>query len=190
MALAVENILKTLEVQKTDWLSKIERWPPGKLSHRPTSADWSVLEMLDHIVKTEVAIMAAARRGLTNPHRIGITDKLRTAFIQKIFASDRRVKVPDSAREVLPDSNLRLEEIRERWRDSREELNRFVSRGNSELLSKGIFRHPVCGWMGMEQILNFFSVHLVHHGYQFNRIASSAGLERELVPAQGLPSIS
>ena len=33
-------------------------------------------------------------RLLKNPHRIGIDDKLRTAFLHKIFASDRKVKVP------------------------------------------------------------------------------------------------
>jgi hypothetical protein len=134
--------------------------------------------MLDRIVKTEVAILSAAGGGLANPHRIGIDDKLRTTFLQKIFASDRRVKVPKSAREVLPGSALQLEEIRRRWSDSREELNSFVSRGNYELLSKGIFKHPVGGWMGMEQILEFFSIHLDHHRYQFNRIARSAALEK------------
>lgn len=86
--------------------------------------------------------------------------------------------VPKGARAVMPGSTLQLEEIQRRWNDSREELTRFVSWGNSEILCKGIFEHPVGGWMGMEQILNFFSVHLVHHRYRFNRIARSAGIEK------------
>jgi hypothetical protein len=32
--------------------------------------------------------------------------------------------------------------------------------------------------MGMEQILKFFSVHLIHHRYQLSRIARSAALEQ------------
>lgn len=79
---------KSSKCKKTDLLSQIERWPPEKLSHRPTPANWCLLEMLDHIVETEVAILSAARRGLANPHRIGIADKLRATFLQKIFASD------------------------------------------------------------------------------------------------------
>ena len=178
MAPAFVGILKKLEEQKTDLLSQIERWPPEKLNYRPTAADWSVLEMLDHILKTEIAILSAARTGLVKPHRIGIGDKLRTTFLQRVFASDRRVKVPVSAQGILPGSALQLEEIRKRWNDSREELNSFVSQGNSELLNKGIFKHPVGGWMGMEQILQFFSVHLLHHRYQLGRIARSAALEQ------------
>jgi hypothetical protein len=166
-------IFTKIEEQKTDWLAKIERWPPEMLSHRPTPADWCVLEVLDHIVKTEIAILAGARRGLANPRRISISDKLRTRFLQTIFASDRKVKVPVSAREVLPGSTLQMEEICRRWNDSREDLNRFVNQDDYELLSKGIFRHPVGGWMGMGQILEFFSVHLIHHGYQLDRIARS-----------------
>lgn len=170
------EIFKNLEEQKADLLSEIERWQPEQLNHRPTATEWSVLEMLDHLCKTEIAILSAARVGLGSPHRIGIGDKLRTAFLQKIFSSDRRVKVPGSAREVLPGSALELAEIRKRWNDSREELESFVNRGNSELLNKGIFKHPVGGWMGMEQILTFFSAHLVHHRYQLSRIARSAAV--------------
>jgi uncharacterized damage-inducible protein DinB len=176
---AFTNILTKLEEQKEHLLARIELWSPEMLSHRSAPTDWSVLEMLDHIVKTETAILSAARAGLANPRRIGIDDKLRTAFLQTVFASDRKVKIPESARQVLPGSALQLEDIRKRWNNSRQELNSFVSQGNSELLEKGIFRHPVGGWMGMQQILEFFSVHLIHHGYQLDRIARSAGFTNE-----------
>jgi hypothetical protein len=126
--------------------------------------------MLDHIVKTEVQILSAARIGLTRPHRIGIGDKLRTLFLQKISSSDRKVKVPANSRSVLPGSDLHLSRIVARWNDSRAELHNFVARGSSELLCRGIFRHPVGGWMGMQEILEFFAVHLVHHQYQLRRI--------------------
>jgi hypothetical protein len=126
--------------------------------------------MLDHVVKTEVEILSAARTGLTRPHRIGIADKLRTLFLQKIFSSDRKVKVPANSRSVLPGSDLHLSTIVARWNDSRAELHNFVARGNVELLRGGIFRHPVGGWMGMQAILEFFAVHLLHHQYQLRRI--------------------
>jgi hypothetical protein len=75
---------------------------------------------------------------------------------------------------VLPGSALELDGIRNKWDQDREQLKSFVSQGNPELLSKGIFRHPVGGWMGMEQILDFFSVHLIHHEYQLKRIFRDA----------------
>ena len=171
--IGVTDTLAKLERQKTDLLSQIEDWPPDKLSRHPTPADWSILDMLDHIVKTEIQILSAARIGLTRPHRIGISDKLRTLFLQKIFSSDRKVKVPASASSVLPGSELHLSTIVARWNDSRAELHDFVAQANSELLRKGLFRHPVGGWMGIQDILEFFAVHLVHHQYQLRRILVS-----------------
>jgi uncharacterized damage-inducible protein DinB len=167
------DTLAKLDNQKTDLLSQVENWPPDKLSYHPNPAGWSVLEMLDHIVRTEMAILSAARIGVERPHCIGIGDKLRTRFLQKVFSSDRKVRVPATASQVLPGSDLRLSAIVERWNESRAQLNRFVTQGNSELLSKGIFRHPVGGWMGMQEILEFLSVHLVHHQYQLRRICAS-----------------
>jgi DinB superfamily len=164
------DTLAKLEKQKTDLLFRLENWPPDKLNRRPGPAEWSVLEVLDHIVKTEVQILSAARTGLERPHRIGIADKLRTLFLQAIFSSDRKVKVPVNSRGVLPGSDLHLSRIVARWNDSRAELHSFVARGNSELLGRGIFKHPVGGWMGMEEILEFFAVHIVHHQYQLRRI--------------------
>jgi hypothetical protein len=171
--MAFADTLAKLETQKRNLLCQIEKWPSDKLNRRPSPADWSVLEMLDHIVKTEMAIMSAARLGLERPHRVGLGDKLRTLFLRRVFSSDRRVKVPASASRVLPGSDLYLPEIAERWNSSRAELDGFIARSNSKLLSKGIFRHPVGGWMGMHEILEFFSVHLVHHQYQLKRIATS-----------------
>jgi hypothetical protein len=161
-----------LENQKTDLLSQLESWPTDKLSYRP-GPNWSVLEVLDHIVRTEIAILSAARIGLERPHHIGVGDRLRTRLIQKIFSSDRKVKVPASAGLVLPGSDLHLSEIADRWNDCRADLNSFVTQGDPGLLRKGIFRHPVGGWMGMQEILEFFSVHLVHHQYQLERIRAS-----------------
>jgi 2-hydroxychromene-2-carboxylate isomerase len=127
------------------------------------------------LVRTEVEILEAARRGLLKPHRIGIADKLRTRFIQAIFRSDRKVKVPSTATRVLPGSNLELPAIVRRWDDSRRELHDLLESGTEAELNKGIFRHPVGGWMGMSEILKFFSVHIIHHKHQLARLRIAVG---------------
>lgn len=178
MGTVVSDLLAKLEEQKADWLEHLEGWLPDQLKYRRTAADWSALEVLDHIVKTEFEILAAARVGVSKPHRIGATDKMRTLLLFKLFRTDRRVKVPASVRQVLPEADLDLAMICQRWTTSRAALSAFVSRSGSEPLSQGIFKHPVGGWMGMAQILGFFSVHLVHHRYQLQRIAHSAALKQ------------
>ena len=110
--------------------------------------------------------MAAAWKGLSNPHRIGLTDRLRNRFLNAVFRSKRRVKVPSNASQVLPESNVELETLIKRWAESRLELRRFVQNVPSRQANLGLFQHPVGGWMGMPEIFAFFSVHMVHHSYQ------------------------
>ena len=168
-----DDALAELEKQKRDLLAEVGEWSAEKLSYRPGPSEWSVMEMIDHLVKTETAILAAAREGLRKPHRIGWSDKVRTRFLQTVFMSDRKVKVPGSVTQVLPGSDLQWPLLLEQWQKSRWELQQFVQSHDYKLLSQGIFRHPVGGWMAMPEILNFFSVHLIHHNYQLVKIKNA-----------------
>ena len=166
--------IEQLEDQKVELLAALTGWSQARLLHRPSAGEWCALEMLDHLVKVEVGILKTAKRGLRAPHRIGFTDRLRTRFLNGVFRSERKVKVPASASQVLPGSNLALPAIIERWDQCRAELAQMLMTETAERLKKGLFKHPVGGWMGMPEILEFFSVHLIHHGYQLARLRESS----------------
>lgn len=166
--------LAQLEAQKRRLLSQVEGWSAARLRCRPSPGAWSAVEVFDHLVKTEEAILAAAKQGLTAPHRIGIRDRLGTLFLQKVFQTDRKVKAPASAPQVLPDQSANLESVLERWQSTRTDFADFQDRLSSDQAHLGIFRHPVCGWMGVPQIRAFFFVHMVHHGFQISRLSSSS----------------
>lgn len=166
-----------LEKQKADMLAAIEGWSAERLAYRPAPGEWSTTEMLDHIAKVESGVLAAARRGVQHPHRIGVQDRLGFVFIERIFRSDRRVKVPASAPQVLPETNPDLNTVLMRWRHTRADLTQFVGQLSPAQRRIGIFRHPVSGWMNMPKIITFFSAHILHHGFQLARLrAASEGL--------------
>lgn len=166
-----------LERQKAETLGLIEDWSASRLAYRPAADAWSAIEVLDHVVKVESGIIAAARRGLQKPHRIGLRDRVGFLFIERVFRSRRRVKVPSSAPQVLPDSNATPAAVRERWAESRDDLALLLAQVTPDQLRAGVFRHPVSGWMSLPQILRFFSVHIRHHGFQLARLgAASEGL--------------
>ena len=83
--MTLSALLDQLQSQKDNVLFEIESWSLESINYRPSPREWSAIEVLDHLVRTEVAILAAARRGLLKPHRIGIIDALRTRFIQTVF---------------------------------------------------------------------------------------------------------
>ncbi len=161
-----------LESQKRLLLSRVDGWTATRLSYSPSPGAWSVLQVLDHLVRTEEEILALAKQGVSAPHRIGLRDRLGSLFITKLFQTDRRVKIPPSAFQVLPEQDPPLAHVLERWQVTRHDFYRFQTQLSREQAAGGLFRHPVCGWMGLPQIAQFFHVHMVHHGFQIGRLIS------------------
>ena len=162
-----------IEQQKADLLAVISRWTAERLHFRLGEGEWSAVDVFDHLARTESAIQDAACHGLSNPQRIGIADRVRTHFLSTVFRSERKVKVPASANQVLPEVGSSISVVQGRWDASRKELAdllRIIPRAHR---GNGIFRHPVGGWMSIEGILGFFSVHMIHHQYQLRRISEA-----------------
>ncbi len=166
--------LLQLEQQKEDLLAPFQSWSSARLAHRPTPGAWSTAEVFNHLMKTEAAILRAAQQGVLRPQRIGLRDRLGYIFIEKLLRSDRKVKVPDSAPQVLPDRDPELQAVSVEWQTVREDLRRFYEQLSPEQLREGIFRHPVSGWMNMPRILGFFWVHMVHHSFQLARLSTAS----------------
>lgn len=162
--------LTTLEQQRRDLLDDLNTWTAARLTYRASSGQWSALQMLDHIIRTEREILLVVYKNEGTYRRIGITDHLRTRFLKAVFQTDRKVKVPSSAGIVLPADGSSLPALSAEWADVRSTLARNADRLFASYTGKGIFRHPVGGWMDMQSVLDFFSVHLHHHGFQLERI--------------------
>lgn len=166
--------LATLEKQKHDLLHDLSTWSAVRLAYRASDDQWSALQMLDHIMRTEREILRVVYQNEGKIRRVGITDRLRTRFLKSIFETDRRVKVPSSASLVLPAGDSSLSALSEEWDDIRATLAGNIDRLLATHSRKAIFRHPVGGWMDMPSVLDFLSVHLHHHAFQLERIRISS----------------
>jgi len=166
--------LDHIEEQKASLLRSISHWTEERLHFRPRGGEWCAIEVLDHLVRTEAAVLEAASTGVATPRRIGLSDRVRTAFLVRLFRSQTRVKAPGNVTQILPATGLRLMEITGRWDLVRKDLRLFLEKNPAEQLQKGIFRHPIGGWMNASGILTFFSVHIIHHGFQLHRLASAS----------------
>lgn len=165
--------IQRLEQQKSAMLAEVGDWPAELQMRRPPDGGWNALQVLDHIVRTEAGICGVAAKRLGQPARIRLRDRVGVAFVDLMFRSRRRVKVPASVAKVItPGESLELGEIAERWERCRVELAQLVREG--EDCRGGVFKHPVGGWMSFEQVLRFFSVHMVHHEFQLERIRTES----------------
>ena len=178
----MSSILR-IEEQKRAMLDDLGQWTPERLTFQASASEWSALQMLDHLIRTEREILAVVYRNENQLHRYGVADRLRNRLLVALFRSKSRVKVPRSASLVLPGEATELPVLAAEWGVTRATLAQNIDRLFEGSSGKAIFKHPVAGWMSMQAVLDFFSVHLVHHGFQLDRIrAASAHLECERVP--------
>ena len=169
--------LQLLDRRKREILLAVEDWSTERLHFQPSPGDWSAAQTFDHLVRVETGILASAKHGLANPHRLGPRDRIGYWFIDWVFRSDRKVKVPTAASQVLPAASPDFAVILRDWDETRRDLAEFCGQLSPEQQRAGIFRHPVSGWMDLPRIAGFFSVHMVHHQFQLSRItAASIGL--------------
>ena len=165
----MDEWMRRLEEQKRAILAEVGRWPLELQVARQVAGEWGALQVLDHLVRTEVGITTAAKEQLSKPQRIRVRDRAGFLFVERIFQSRCRVQMPRSVAQVItPGEELELGDIAARWDRARVQLAALVCEAKG--CRGGVFRHPVGGWMNFEQVLRFFSVHMVHHGYQLERI--------------------
>ena len=171
------RVFAKLETQRIETLGELCDWSPRRASFRPAPGSWSATEVLDHIVKAETGTIDNVRVGLRNPHILGTEDRPRIAALDRALRSDQSFRVPPGADTILPDAHITLPEVAHRWVQARVELGRLLQELAPHDTRCGVFCHPFAGWMTFAEVLNHFSAHLYHHGFQLARLrASSADL--------------
>lgn len=164
---------ETLQQQKETVLAGLADWPGEQLQFRPAAASWSALDILDHLVKVEKAWLDAAERSLPNGHSVTSQDWLRGWLVWCVLRSPLRLKVPASAVQVWPEESVPYEVISSQWQGTRNQMAERLSGLSAAQLGRGLFQHPVSGWMTPLQSIRFLSAHLQHHSYQFKRLKHS-----------------
>ncbi len=171
---AILRRFETLERQKRSILSGVMRLSAAQLHFRPAPAVWSVLDVLDHLIKVEKAFLEAVQEQLPNGAPLTFRDRVRAWLLTAVMLMPIRVKVPASASIVWPQGTPDLPEAAASWNDVRRRMANLLGSLPPEQRYRGLFRHPVSGWMTMADALEFLTAHVRHHEYQLNRLKSAA----------------
>lgn len=164
--------LVSLEHLKCSVLARVGPWPTARHNFRAASAQWSALDVIDHLEKTERAILAALNAHTGSPVSIGFGDRLKSAALIALFRRNVRVKAPPGATAIFPCGTRSLDAIASDWAGTRVDLTSFLQ--SDPPSGGGIFLHPVAGWMSLDSTLAFLESHIVHHGFQIDRIEKAS----------------
>ncbi len=150
---------------------------PDQLDFQPGPAAWSLLQVVEHFMLIERAMIQDAGERLLRPARtVTSREKVMAFVVVCVLKSSLKVKTPASAKSVLPQPNTSLDDVRSQWSRTRDELERLLEGISPDRNFTVVFSHPVSGGMTPSQGLRFIRAHVQHHHGQIDRlIRLSAG---------------
>lgn len=164
-----------LERRRHNLFRQLQGWTPEQLGFRPSPGGWSALDLLDHLILTETAVLDTIRHNLSLSIKVKFSDRFRNGLLLLFMALPVRLRVPHSVQHILPgDTQFDLLALRRRWTDDRKILSGFLCDLNSDALKSGVFRHPAGGWATPFGALLFLHSHFFHHMYQLRRLRKKA----------------
>jgi hypothetical protein len=164
-----------LESQKTATLTRLSGYSAAQVVASPQTGSWSALSVVEHLQRSEQAIVQVVSANLRNPRRVTARDWCGAVFIINLFLLPVRVRVPNSVAQIVPGVAVNLGEVVEGWNATRRELMVLLEGFPVEAMGQGVFRHPVGGWMTIGHTLRFLSAHVIHHGHQLRRLELGFG---------------
>jgi hypothetical protein len=165
----LERRIDRLERQRAALLRELNAMTPGRLVFHPAPGSWSALDLVEHLVVVEEAVL----RGIPDrPPTRSLADSARAAVVLPLlylsFARGVRLRAPTPA--ILPVGGSSLAQLEARWTRARANLRAVLQLMGPEDLSRPFLRHPVIGWLTTLEGLGFIERHVAHHLHRVQHI--------------------
>ncbi|HEY7480835.1 MAG TPA: DinB family protein [Gemmatimonadales bacterium] len=142
-----------------------------ELLHRPGAGAWSILDVIEHLVRVEEAILSRVRKRDPRTWGEAARARVRLALVSILFVCRGRLRVPTQA--VVPLGGVTLTDLAARWETSQDAMRRTLDGFGPADYSRPLMRHPILGLLTPVETLTFLVRHIAHHRRQVARIRSS-----------------
>lgn len=167
----VENKLDKLDAKLQNLLKDLESYSNEKLNHKPEENEWSVLQVIQHMLTVErLSTMYVKKKLSFNPtlKNTNISTQLRLLLLKSYNYLPIKLKAPKNVGDNLPEFST-LAETAEKWQATRQELRDFFATLSDEIFQKEVYKHPISGRMSLVHMLEFFEGHFDRHLKQIKR---------------------
>lgn len=164
---------RKLEREKTEVLESLVDWRPADLAEMPSPQQWSAVQVLDHLVLTESAVLAEAHLAELEAKFPTVSERLRVTLFDWALRLPLRVKVPEPVRFLNPSPDLRFTDVCRQWESVRARWQEFLQIQDCAGSRRVAMRHPIVGNISLAGAVGFMRSHLIHHRHQFRRIQAS-----------------
>ena len=165
----LDERLEAFNERRGALLDEMEALDPAKLVAKPLAGKWSMLEIIEHLVLAERAVL----QGLPDPSRLsererGLKHRFRYPIVMFVLRYGIPVRVPSPA--MVPQGDRTLDELRRLWDENQRWIRAYTGHLDQTGLRRCVFEHPVAGPLSVEQALHMVQVHLDTHMRQIRRL--------------------
>jgi uncharacterized damage-inducible protein DinB len=140
-----------------------------QLRRKPGPSEWSVLQIVQHMVLAEQGVMQylpepeeliARKRGL----------RAWICYVVVLLILRWNIRVPVPAEGMVPDGNTSLSELRQQWDENLRWFRGYLDSLGPEDLKRAVFSHPVAGPLTGPQACKLAQYHFDAHLRQIKKV--------------------
>ncbi|MBL0047441.1 MAG: DinB family protein [Bacteroidetes bacterium] len=167
---SLQKQFDALEKQRLQLLREVSDCPIELLNKNPQADKWSINQIIQHLILAEELSQKSIKAKLLTGkfESAGMMTHVRTLLLKVFLRSSVKFKAPVAVSKIP--ENLALEELYQKWEQSRRQLNELLESIPQSMLNKYIFKHPVAGKMNLHGGLAFMQEHVRRHAQQIKRI--------------------
>ena len=167
--MTLENRLQAFDDTRRGLLDEMEALDPALLVAKPIPGKWAMIEIVEHLVLAERAVL----RGLPDPLRLmernrDLGHRVRYVLVLFVLTSGIRVRTPSPA--MVPQGDRGLAELRRLWDESQRWLRSCIAYLGPGAGRKAVFEHPIAGPLTVSQAVRMGQVHVDGHVRQIRRL--------------------
>jgi hypothetical protein len=164
--------LEIYDRKRNALLDDLERLNDDQLRRKPGPDNWSLLEIVQHMVLSEREVLQGLpeSKELTARER-GLRARLSYAVVLAVLRWNIPVPVPSDG--MVPDGNTSLSELHHQWDENLGWLRDYLDTLRPEDLQRAVFRHPIAGPMTVGQTIHMAKLHFDVHLRQIRKLKSS-----------------
>ena len=170
----LENAFRKLEEAQLRMLGVVERCSEEQRTRKPSASEWSMVQVMTHLMTTESAILSYMRNKSTKGlplEKAGLRSSLGALAMSLVLRYRKKIKRPPGVAD--PTDTLTHKQVKQGWQEGRAQLRQFLDGFPNEWMDKEIFRHPVIGMMNIHQTVAFMGEHVQHHQAQVQRLEAT-----------------
>ena len=172
---------KDLEIMNhimQNWMKGSEKYNSELFHFQPEGNEWSLQQVLLHMAQIQDFVGVVLKKQLTKQDELRNTklkNWYRYIMLKLALASSKKFKAPKIV--SIIENDISLGQIKENWNQSYTNFVQFMKSFPKDLENKLIYKHPVIGWININQTLGFMLSHMKHHQKQIESLYSQLDLK-------------